>query len=398
MSYEDDDFYKIYKFSDFVINTEGEEVDDRECLLVHPDFDMIGPVLAEIEALVRDIEFSEESDGFVIERNAERQPVIVVKPMGERYWTSVMRFFQHYAFDERYVFSPHVEALREAIGALGLHPDALPFCCSPRGSIVERLPEEVFNGLLAKVLEIVGTSAFREQLRVRKRNAERNEAKGLAIERQIFENKSRRLVLMLHFGYQAQYRSSIRLEEMQRHRKKFFNNCRSNKLLRGIRDYIWKIEEGNDSGLHLHVLIFYTANSCRDVYIAQQIGEYWVKVTDGKGKYWNSNADKAKHAKYGHGIGTGEINWDDHNKREALRRNIQYMTKADQFLKMKYGEHCRVFGTSQVKEKEKSGRPRTVKPTLQGEPAGGTQADSFDSESLDNTSADATDLDADQNE
>lgn len=185
---------------------------------------------------------------------------------------------------------------------------------------------------------------------------------------------------------------------MQRHRKKFFNNCRSNKLLRGIRDYIWKIEEGNDSGLHLHVLIFYTANSCRDVYIAQQIGEYWVKVTDGKGKYWNSNADKAKHAKYGHGIGTGEINWDDHNKREALRRNIQYMTKADQFLKMKYGEHCRVFGTSQVKEKEKSGRPRTVKPTLQGEPAGGTQADSFDSESLDNTSADATDLDADQNE
>ncbi len=71
-------------------------------------------------------------------------------------------------------------------------------------------------------------------------------------------------------------------DEIQKHRKKFFNNCRTNKLLRGIVDYIWKLEEGDESGLHLHVLIFYTADSCRDVYIAQQLGEYWKDVvTDG---------------------------------------------------------------------------------------------------------------------
>ncbi|EEF25922.1 conserved hypothetical protein, partial [Ricinus communis] len=84
-------------------------------------------------------------------------------------------------------------------------------------------------------------------------------------------------------------------------------------------------------------------------------------VTDGKGQYWNSNADKWFHAKYGHGVGTGEINWDDHDKREALRTNIRYMTKADQFLKMKYGSRVRQFGTSEVDEKKKSGRPRTLK-------------------------------------
>ncbi|MBY8605346.1 inovirus Gp2 family protein [Burkholderia arboris] len=147
-------------------------------------------------------------------------------------------------------------------------------------------------------------------------------------------------------------------------------------MLRGIVDYIWKLEEGDESGLHLHVLIFYTADSCRDVYIAKLIGEYWVKVTEGKGQYWNSNANKIFHEKYGHGVGTGEINWDNDAKREALRENIRYMTKADQFLKMKYGEHCRLFGTSQVKEKEKPGRPRVVKPKRDGDLPGSETIDS----------------------
>jgi len=163
---------------------------------------------------------------------------------------------------------------------------------------------------------------------------------------------------MLHFGFQEKYRLQITLEEIQKYRDKFFNNCRTNKLLKGIVDYIWKLEEGEGSGLHLHVLIFYSAESCRDVWLAKQIGEYWVRVvTEGKGQYWNSNANKALHLKYGHGIGTGEINRGDEAKREALRENIRYMTKADQFLRMKYGPHCRLFGTSQPQEKKKSGRP-----------------------------------------
>ncbi|KVH11305.1 hypothetical protein WS85_14735 [Burkholderia anthina] len=314
--------------------------------------------------------------------------------MGKRYFYALKAFFQNYAYAERYVYSVHVHALCEAFEALGLHPHAFMF--REPGSIERSTGKthgETFNEVVKKVAEIVDSKQFRERLRVRRRNAERNEAKGLAIEQQVFENKARQLVLVLHFGYKEQHRMRMTLDEIQAHRKKFFNNCRTNKLLRGIVDYIWKLEEGDESGLHLHVLIFYTADSCRDVYIAKQLGEYWVKVTGDKGQYWNSNANKLFHEKHGHGVGTGEINWDDHEKREALRTNIRYMTKADQFLKMKYGEHGRVFGTSQVKEKEKSGRPRTVKPKLDGDAAGGTQADS-----LAETGTETTDLDADQNE
>ncbi|RBB35707.1 hypothetical protein DPV79_27195 [Burkholderia reimsis] len=397
MSFEEDDFKKIYEYGEWVRNTERAEIAGEEKIVLLPSFDLMRTSLASMEALVRDIEFSKDGVGFEITRNKLGRPVVVPKPLGKRHFHALKAFFQNYAFAERYVYSTHVSAVPEAFEALGLHPHVFTF--REPGSIepsTGKTHGETFNDITKKVAEIVGSKQFRERLRVRRRNAERNEAKGLAIEQQVFENKSRQLVLMLHFGFKEQHRSKITLDEIQKHRKKFFNNCRTNKLLRGIVDYIWKLEEGDESGLHLHVLIFYTADSCRDVYIAQQLGEYWVKVTEGKGQYWNSNANKIFHEKYGHGVGTGEINWGDDAKREALRENIRYMTKADQFLKMKYGEHSRLFGTSQVEEKKKPGRPRVGKAKSNVDTADSTQADLCDFESPDDTGVDATNPDADQ--
>lgn len=400
MSFEEDDFDKIYEYGEWVRNTEGAEIEGEDAVVLLPSFDLMRTLLADMETMVREIEFSKDAVGFDIGRNRLNKPVVVPKPLGKRYFYALKAFYRDYVFAARYVYSPHVSAVSEAFRALGLHPHVFTF--GDPGSIERTTGKthgEVFNNVITKVAEIVASKQFRDRLRVRKRNAERNEETGLEIEQKVFANRSRQLVLMLHFGYQEQYRSQVRLEEIQKHRKKFFNNCRSNKLLGGICDYLWKLEEGDESGLHLHVLIFYTADSCRDVYIAQQLGEYWKNVvTEGKGQYWNSNANKAFHEKYGHGIGTGEINWDDDAKREALRENIRYMTKADQFLKIKCGEHSRLFGTSQVEEKKKPGRPRVAKPKGEVDSAGSAQADSFEFESLDETGADVTNPDADQNE
>jgi hypothetical protein len=391
MSFEEDDFFKIYEYGDVVSNTRAEVTDGKQHVVLLPGFDEIGPILADVEAMMHEIDFDKSSTGFIVERDSKNRPIIKAMPLGERYWTSVMLFFKQYAFDERYVFSPHVRALRDAFIALDLHPEMYPFHSLPIGAASGKTPHELFNDVLAKAGEIISTPEFRRRLGVRIRRAKRNEEQALAIEQKVFENKSRQLVLVLHFGYDEKHRLKITLKEIQAHRKKFFNNCRTNKLLRGIRDYIWKIEEGDESGLHLHVLIFYSADSCRDVQIARLIGEYWTSVvTGGKGRYWNSNADKAFHDKYGHGVGTGEIDWDDHQKREALRTNIRYMTKADQFLRMKYGDHCRLFGTSQVEEKKKSGRPRVVKPKLESDLAGWTREESFDAGLLDQTRPGAT--------
>jgi hypothetical protein len=97
------------------------------------------------------------------------------------------------------------------------------------------------------------------------------------------------------------------------------------------------------------------------VLIAKAIGEYWVKViTKGRGSYWNSNRFKAIHQRFGHGVGTGEINWNDVAKRNALRRNIEYMTKAEQFVMSKNSKKARLFGTSVPAAKKRLGRPRIL--------------------------------------
>ncbi|AYE27978.1 inovirus-type Gp2 protein [Burkholderia pseudomallei] len=386
MSFEEDDFSKMYEYVDWTTNTEGASVDGKEKTYLRDGFGVLRPILVAMEAMAREIEFDKNCIGFEIKTNERGRMIVTPKGKTEtlKYFHYLKVFFMYHTKSERCVFSPHVQAVVEALDAIGLYPYSFRFrepgTCEPS---MGKTHGAIFNEVVAKVSEIVASSVFKERVRVRKRNAERNESKGLAIERQVFESKSRQLVLMLHFGFQEPHRSKITFQEIQKYRQKFFNNCRTNKLLRGIVDYIWKLEEGDESGLHLHVLIFYTADSCRDVYIAKLIGEYWVKVTDGKGQYWNSNANKIFHKKYGHGVGTGEINWDNDAKREALRENIRYMTKADQFLKMKYGERSHIFGTSQVKEKEKSGRPRVVKPKRDDNLAGSTTMNSREEADMD---------------
>lgn len=53
-------------------------------------------------------------------------------------------------------------------------------------------------------------------------------------------------------------------------------------------------------------------------------------VTQGKGECWNSNREwlKRSYKARGHGIGVGQINWNETEKRKALRINLVYLAKA----------------------------------------------------------------------
>jgi hypothetical protein len=127
----------------------------------------------------------------------------------------------------------------------------------------------------------------------------------------------------------------------------------------GIKNYVLTIEQGEKTGFHLHVILYYSAKHRRDVSLAQRIGEYWANVvTEEKGDYWNSNARKIFHARHGHGIGTGQIDWNDELKRESLRKNLLYLAKASQYLMIKSAQRIRTFDMGQVPKKVKEGRRR----------------------------------------
>ncbi|RQU39023.1 inovirus Gp2 family protein [Burkholderia cenocepacia] len=122
----------------------------------------------------------------------------------------------------------------------------------------------------------------------------------------------------------------------------------------GIKNYVWAIEQGEEAGLHLHVILFYSAEHNHDEYIARQIRDYSVNVvTQGKGDGWNSNEEwrKRYYEKRGHGVGVGQINWNDSKKREALRKNLTYLAKSEQYLMMKGAERIRTFDMGRVPKK-----------------------------------------------
>lgn len=180
-----------------------------------------------------------------------------------------------------------------------------------------------------------------------KRRIIRLEEQGLLLERRMFEVRSRYLMLYITLNYMPEYRDDISIDDFLEHRDKFLNNFESNKLLKGIKAYIWKIEEGEKSGLHIHFLIFYSAEFRADVSLAKCIGEYWVDVvTHGMGAYWNSNAEKEKFERQGL-WGLGQANRKDDERRAGVRRIIRYLAKSDQAVSG-LPPHGRRFGMSQL--------------------------------------------------
>ncbi|MFV8630694.1 hypothetical protein ACNRDB_14595 [Ralstonia pseudosolanacearum] len=83
-------------------------------------------------------------------------------------------------------------------------------------------------------------------------------------------------------------------------------------------------------------------------------------VTGREGDHWNSNDGGGKlfYEEHGHGVGVGQINWNDPSKRDALRKNLTYLAKAEQYVMLKVTENMRTFDMGRVPRKGRAGRPR----------------------------------------
>lgn len=168
------------------------------------------------------------------------------------------------------------------------------------------------------------------------------------IEEQLFQRTSRYLVLFLTLRYDDEYRDDVTLRTIQRHRDVFMRRIDEarDEALDKIQACIWKLEEGQGAGLHLHCLFFFSGRHRADTYYAERIGDYWVNIiTRGWGDYWNSNTDRQK-AKYEriYGNGLGQVDAGDEDKRAVLRRFIgEYLTKQTQVPTAR-GDRDRTWG------------------------------------------------------
>lgn len=252
-------------------------------------------------------------------------------------------------YDEAYVYSPKVEAFYKACRLVCLLPVGWPFdddvrCIDPMRN---QTYGDSFNALVLAIRQVCQEPWFESRLKEHERDVKDREERVLQWERDLFSGPSRHLIMPFTFAYKPEYRNEITPEQLQKDLSRFLLNRRSNSLLAGIREYVWRKEEGDKVGLHIHFLAAYNGKVNDGINRAKKVCRYWSEiVTDGRGQsscgiFYSGSAHLGSYDAC-----AGKIDRHQTERRNALIRALIYMAKADQFLKRKSSQHYRSFGMS----------------------------------------------------
>jgi hypothetical protein len=312
-----------------------------------------------IEEFVKDIQGSEDA-GFTVSTGRTGRLNFEPTPLGRHF--NMMRAYMA-DFSPAYEYSTNVALFYKGLTELGLWHEGFQSPCrivSPEkreGHLFMELVEWIRNH--GRAPEFKRTVEFQQ---LDEKRSIRNLAKYVEA---LFAKFSRLLVIRIDLGYLMEHRG-IGVETAQADLRRFLNNRRNNGMFREkLVGYIWKLEYAELRGHHFHVVLFFDgAKSHKDAHIAERVGQYWERVTHGRGNYYNCN--RRKHAYVRCGIGM--VSHDDQVMRENLLMAIAYLTKSEQLLRLRRDKRVRAFGRGEMPKLGHSGlgRPRRRTPDAGG--------------------------------
>jgi hypothetical protein len=260
---------------------------------------------------------------------------------------------------QSYRFSARIEALFHAIDVCGLPVDLQAFyqaCFEPDYLYLSPLKPYIVS-LLSCFQSVLLSPSVMQTINEHNREAQRNTVNvGQYIDR-LFLHHARLLVLRVDLAYGQD--ECVTFEALESDLYRLQNNARHNTLFDEMLGYVFKIEYGMEKKLHVHALFFFNGHKHKcDVYLAQQIGNYWnTVITLGRGCYWNCNQGKGT---YKH-LGIGDIHFSDAVKRDNLMIAVAYLCKKhQQWIKPHNAPMTKLLRKGQCKllDSPKPGRPR----------------------------------------
>lgn len=314
----------------------------------------------------------------------ERPCVLMIKPNGEkdyllstparRYFKRIPTFIRIVAMlSKRYSYSEHIEIFREACASLDLsdpatirddnwHPATF---CHPSGMD----GAATFSALCSLLRRNWVAMGYKAQFQRRQKETRQRSKDYQRYIDAWFTKLAKLIVLRIDLSYQPEHWETITFDDLNADYERLDNNARHNKIFRGWRGHIAKIEYGLGKGLHIHMIFLFDTEykqAIRHVYLAQQIGEYWkTVVTKGRGTYWNCNADTRKYQRWGKlGIGPIHVEEDREKIRNLKLFVVDYLCKMDQFLRPKGIRGVQLIrrGNWPRPEPKKLGRKRKGRP------------------------------------
>lgn len=298
--------------------------------------------------------------------------------LAERYFPRVPEFLKVVeSLPPQNRYSEHLEAFIACCRAMGLFGQTLEWNdlwespCQTYPQFGGVSAAELFNMLVAKLREKCLSEQTKDLARRRRDDAE-TRADGYESYADALRGETKRLVVLrIDLEYRKEFRDQISVVEALDDLNHFITNQRNNALFKGKLGYISKLEFGVQKGLHFHLILFFDGairDGRSDVYLAQKIGEYWVKViTKGRGAYWNVNAKKQEYKQKGI-LGIGLIHdHEDARFHNLKHRIVRYLCKSTQFVRPVLPEDLESDGrgTNRIirrgnypkKAKKKRGRP-----------------------------------------
>ena len=79
------------------------------------------------------------------------------------------------------------------------------------------------------------------------------------------------LVLRIDFEYDKEIAKSVTIKQAKKDRDRYLNNMRNNELFKTVVGYIWKLEDGEQRGLHYQIIFCLDgSHSHKDSYRAEE--------------------------------------------------------------------------------------------------------------------------------
>lgn len=220
---------------------------------------------------------------------------------------------------------------------------------------------EAINQFLHLIRKGFKSRRFQQRKADRKIQSDRNFQAGCEYIDTLFKWKKRLLIIRVDLHIRAEVLHTLSYDQMAEFMQRFLNNFRHTKYGSAKLGFIRKFEDGHSRGPHIHLLLVLDGSKHENhAFIAEEIGKYWVHVTEGKGYYFSCHRNKKGYAY----PALGMIDRDDQEKRQNLIRVIRYMTKSEQFMKIQ-GFRC--FGKGRMPNLPKTKLGRPVKVRTQGD-------------------------------
>ena len=194
--------------------------------------------------------------------------------------------------------------------------------------------------LIESIHAYTQTTDFKRRVRDRRDQTKKNAKSIQKYANGLHQLYSRLLVVRVDFGHYGEYQHLVDIDLVYRHLDQIRRNRHHDGFFKHLVGSAWRLEQGETKGYHIHAVYYFKGSEHQnDWYMAQQIGEGWVAITEGLGTYHSCNTPEAKQGYERRGIlGVGMIHRNDPVACENSIKAVGYLAdieKEDQYLRMK---------------------------------------------------------------